>query len=101
MMLGGYTHYGAGKDWPEFDANEVLTHPALVKALRESYHRYAYLSLNSTAGDGLTKDSRSGSMPVWEICLWLSIAVSGLLALISLIFYILASKQMQDKGGAR
>lgn len=101
MMLGGYTHYGAGKDWPEFDANEVLNHPALVKALRESYHRYAYLSLNSTSGDGLTKDSRSGSMPVWEICLWLSIAVSGFLALISLIFYILASKQMQDKGGAR
>lgn len=87
MMLGGFTHYGPGKDWEDIDADKLKDNPALVASVRESYHRYLYTLANAATFNGLTESSKVGATPIWEIVLISLEVVLGVLVLVTGAFW--------------
>lgn len=83
MMLGGYTHYGKGKEWDTIDADILKKNPALVEKIKDSYHHYLYTLADTAAMNGISKETTAGGMPIWEKSLISLIAVFAVLTLLS------------------
>jgi beta-glucosidase len=90
MMLGGFTHFGSGKEWEDIDASTIKDNPALLNAIIESYQYYLYTLADTAALDGITEDSTVGSTAIWEMVLIISIVLFSICSIIALLFSILS-----------
>lgn len=97
MMLGGFTHYGSGKEWEDLNAATLDTNPALLEKINDSYHYYLYMLADTTVLDGLDSDTTVGAMAIWEIGLLSLIALFGAGTLISLVFTVMSLANANKK----
>ncbi len=84
MMLGGFTHYGAGKEWEDIEASVLEENPALAAAVKDAYHHYLYVLADSAALNGISEESAAGGMVIWEKGLMGMIGGFGALAMLCL-----------------
>ena len=90
MMLGGFTHFGSGKEWEDINAATLETNPALLGKIYDSYHYYLYMLADTSVVDGLDSDTTVGAMAIWEMILLSLIAFFGVGTIISVVFTIMS-----------
>lgn len=100
MMLGGFTHYGSGKEWENINPVTLEDNPALAEAIKDAYHYYLYTLADSAVLNGISEESAASGMVIWEKMLMGIIGTFGTLTIICLICTVYSGmKQNRRKEG--
>ncbi|WP_455502725.1 glycoside hydrolase family 3 N-terminal domain-containing protein [Blautia sp.] len=85
-MLGGSNNVSV---WG-YTEDEVKDDPVILAGVRESYHRYLYTFVNSSAMNGISKTTdATGAIAWWILALQLAMGFSFVLFVVFLVMFIL------------